>query len=97
MLHGRGEVFLDDIGADGRESEFERNANQFAAKFLIPLASEPQLASLTTEPEIRRFAQQLGIHPGIVVGRLQHDQLLTYKTPLNRLKVSFRWVDRTEA
>lgn len=97
LLHGRGEVFLDDIGADGRESDFERDANQFAAKFLIPPASEPQLATLKTESEIRRFAQQLGIHPGIVVGRLQHIRLLTYQTPLNRLKVSFRWIDRTEA
>ncbi|MBI4193572.1 MAG: ImmA/IrrE family metallo-endopeptidase [Betaproteobacteria bacterium] len=97
LLHGRGEVFLDDIGADGRESKFEQEANRFAAEFLIPLASEPQLATLTTEPTIRRFAQQLGIHPGIVVGRLQHEGVLSYRTPLNHLKESFRWIVQTGA
>jgi len=97
LLHGRGEVFLDDFGVDGKESEFEHQANRFAAEFLIPHEFESQLHTLTTESAIRRFAEKLGIHPGIVVGRLQHDGVLPYRTPLNHLKVSFRWVSQTNA
>lgn len=93
LLHGRSEVFLDDFGSDFRESEFERKANRFAAEAFIPLDSETELPRLITEPAIRRFAEKLGLHPGIVVGRLQHDGILTYRTPLNHLKLSLRWVD----
>lgn len=91
LLHGRGEVFLDDLGAGGRDSKFEQQANQFAARFLIPTEFEPGLRTLSTESSIRRFSERLEIHPGIVVGRLQHERILSYQTPLNHMKVSFRW------
>lgn len=91
LLHGRGEVFLDDLGADGRETVFEREANEFAAQILIPSAQAVTLRSLTDATAIKRFAAEVGIHPGIVVGRLQHEHLLAYNSVLNRLKPSFAW------
>jgi len=37
---------------------------------------------------VTEFARSIGVHPAIVVGRMQHDQLLDV-TWLNDLKVSF--------
>ena len=58
--------------------------------FLIPkhaLNEFRQQRRFTTQA-IQRFAAQLGISPGIVVGRLQHEQLLP-RTHLNALKRNF--------
>ncbi|MDR3691955.1 MAG: hypothetical protein P4L46_21420 [Fimbriimonas sp.] len=45
---------------------------------------------------VEEFAKEIGIAPGIVVGRLQHDQRLPFVSPLNSLKVTFRWVSGEE-
>jgi hypothetical protein len=37
------------------------------------------------------FAEEIGIAPGIVVGRLQKEGLLEWKTQLNQLKVRYEW------
>ena len=34
------------------------------------------------------FAESLGIHTGIVVGRLQYDKVIEHNSKLNTLKVS---------
>jgi HTH-type transcriptional regulator/antitoxin HigA len=48
------------------------------------------LPSLKTRGAVRDFAKRVGIHPGIVVGRLQHDKLIDH-TWMNNMKVSFRF------
>jgi HTH-type transcriptional regulator/antitoxin HigA len=70
MLHSKKETFVDD-GTDNDLLEDE--ANRFAADFLIPPDHASRLPTLTTEADVRAFAEELGIAPGIVVGRLQHD------------------------
>lgn len=82
------EVFIDDGGGD---DECEERANSFSATFLIPRTYEGQLAGLHTQARIVEFARQIGIAPGIVVGRLQKEGLLPWATPLNRLKQRFEW------
>lgn len=94
LLHGRNEVFLDDIGHIAKQSDLEKEANQLAARFLIPPDMEKELPSLDTEQSIKIFAQQINIHPGIVVGRLQHEQLVPYAR-FNWLKETFQWVDES--
>lgn len=44
-----------------------------------------------TKPAVREFAGTIGIHPGIVVGRLQHDGLIE-PAWMNGLCESFRLV-----
>ncbi len=70
LLHSKKEVFVDD-GTDNDLLEDE--ANRFAADFLIPPDKAPQLKQLITDAEVEAFATEIGIAPGIVVGRLQHD------------------------
>lgn len=83
LLHPKKSLFLEDIGA---KDDREREADRFAADTLIPSSHAAQLGSLSTESAVAQFASKLGIHPGIVVGRLQHDGLLSHAS-LNSLKV----------
>ena len=49
-----------------------------------------QLTDLFGDDQISAFAEKLGIAPGIVVGRLQHDEVISYSAA-NRLKKRFRF------
>lgn len=77
--HGKKEVFLEHLeGAEYNETK-EKEANTFAANTLVPSAKYERWISGKTffnTNMIRQFAQDIGIHPGIVVGRLQHDRFL---------------------
>jgi hypothetical protein len=42
------------------------------------------------QQDVKAAAKSLGIAPGIVVGRMQHEGWLL-RTHLNGLKVSYRW------
>ena len=57
---------------------YEAEANQFAADTLIAPAalSEFLRARTFTNASIYDFAEKIGIGPGILVGRLQHDGVL---------------------
>ena len=95
LLHGKREVFLEDddeISGDVHARE-EEEANRFAADFLIPVEELRRFRPLGlhySHEDIIDFAQRLGIAPGIVVGRLQHDGKLD-KANCNRLKRRFTW------
>lgn len=64
------------------DSALEQEADTFAADYLIPPAELRKFAptNYTSDDEIVAFARLIGIHPGIVAGRLQHDKII----PLNR-------------
>jgi addiction module HigA family antidote len=90
LYHGKKEIFLEKLaGTDINEAK-EQEANTYAANELIPLSkytSWSQQHSFFNEAMIRQFAQEIGIHPGIVVGRLQYDKKLRPAFQ-NSLKVS---------
>ncbi len=74
-------------------TELEKDANSFATNYLIPVAAYRRFAPsrYTSDAEIISFAESIGIHPGIVAGRLQHDKII----PLNRcakLKEKYQFV-----
>lgn len=95
LIHGKKEVFIEAKG-EGCGATVgagkEQTADQFAQDFLIP--PKEYEAFLQTddleETEIIQFARRLGIAPGIVVGRLQHDKLIPYSAK-NYLKKRFRF------
>lgn len=92
LLHAdeKKSVYLDDPNQSTSDSLEEQQANDWAGNFLIPKNRKPELASLRTKAAVREFAQQIGIHPGIVVGRLQHDGFIA-RSWMNDLRVSFRF------
>jgi HTH-type transcriptional regulator/antitoxin HigA len=70
------EVFLEKLAGVVNNEEREKEANEFAARLLIPPAKYERWVAEHTffdEQTIVTFAQEIGIHPGIVVGRLQFD------------------------
>ncbi len=94
LLHGKRDIFLEDGNKhDGDVLEKEIEANNFASEFLIPakeLENFYPRGSRYSHEDIIAFAQRLGITPGIVVGRLQHDGLLD-KSNCNHLKRQLIW------
>ena len=96
LLHGKRDLFLED-GTLDEEQEKEEEANRFAADTLIPpddlarFLAQPQ-AVRRSKQGIRDFAHSLGIAPGIVVGRLQHDGDLPH-SHCNDLKQTFAWAE----
>ncbi len=92
LLHSKQKtaVFLDDPNKEGSNSPEEVEANAWARDILIPPTAASQLATLPkTRAAVEQFASSVGIHPGIVVGRMQHDKLLDVSW-LNDLKISFQ-------
>lgn len=93
LLHSKEKksVFLDDPGKAGADSKEEREANEWAGAFLIPSADANALVDLPrTKAAVTEFAAAIGVHPGIVVGRLQHDKLID-PAWMNDLKVRFQF------
>lgn len=88
LLHAdKSAIFLDDT-LDSDVSEQEREANEWAGKILIPQELHFDLINLREEAQIRDFSHKANIHPGVVVGRLQHERIIGHASPLNRLKDS---------
>lgn len=91
LKHPTRSVFLDDASSgDAVQSSEEQEANRFATDVLIPRARQAELADLPLDrASVVAFAQSLGIHPGIVVGQMQHRQLIGYSHPLGQLKARY--------
>lgn len=94
LLHSRKTVFVE-TEAKGEDSRIELEADRWTRDFLVPCAQwERFLATDIHNPDsVRRFAEEQGIAPGIIVGRLQYEGHLLWGTPLNRLKVRLEWTE----
>jgi len=91
LLHSKKDIFINDPGP---HSGAELEADAFAAQILIPRRNEPRLAELQTESDVVTFAEELGIGPDIVVGRLQFEK----RWPYNRgAKLKRRFVFVSES
>lgn len=91
LKHPTRAVFLDDASSgDTVQSPEEQEANRFATDLLIPRACQAELMQLPlTEASIEAFAHQIGIHPGIVVGQLQHRSRIGWGHALTKLKARY--------
>ncbi len=92
-LHSKKNVFVDWGNGDADNEEAE--ANDWAARFLVSSSAWKRFLETSNlgAPDVQRFAEEQGIAPGIVVGRLQHEGLLVWGSRLNRLKVRLKWTD----
>ncbi|MBL8233130.1 MAG: HigA family addiction module antidote protein [Bryobacterales bacterium] len=89
LLHPKKGVYVE---IDSQKDEHEAEADRFARDMLIPPAewkkvcqSRPRSAA-----QVRDWARRLGISPGILAGRLQHEHLLPW-THLSGLKVRLQF------
>ncbi|WP_157594150.1 ImmA/IrrE family metallo-endopeptidase [Streptosporangium amethystogenes] len=73
LLHGKSDTWIENNIPDDDPKEEE--ADQFSCDLLIPKKHLAKLRSLKSLGSVRTFASDIGVSPGIVVGRLQHDGL----------------------
>ena len=73
LLHGKKNIYID-IKEEGTSKE-EKEANDFAGEILIPEKEYQRFIQQNQffENHIKTFSQEINMHPGVVVGRLQHD------------------------
>ena len=68
----------------GFDDSFELEADDFARETLIPEKEYSRFVAMTgryiSKSDVIHFANRIGIHPGIVVGRLQHDKRLDHSS-----------------
>ncbi len=91
LRHGKKEVFLE--FGHNKDEQKEKDADKFAADFLIPPYEWKKFISGRTPFSIARiiaFADSMGISPGIVVGRLQHEKIIPH-THCNGIRNKFEW------
>ena len=93
LLHDRRRLTIVD-GADGAESgnNMEQEADDFAGRVLLPRAFDARLATIRSRAHAVALAEEAGVHPGIVVGRLQHDKIIPYSN-LNGLRARLTFTD----
>lgn len=90
LLHSKQKtaVYLDDPTKSASSTPEEQEANAWARDTLLAPDLAKQLPNLAaTRSALTDFARRADVHPGVVVGRMQHDGLLDVRW-LNDLKVS---------
>jgi len=94
LKHGKKDVYIDET-TDKAATKQEQEANKFAAAFLVPESEYHDFVRNYPNPtkhHVSDFARSVGIAPGIIVGRLQHDKIVSFSW-LNDLKVRFQLVE----
>ena len=90
-FHEIAHIIYGHIGqAEGTSDNDEKEADSFARETLIPsdeLKFFVNNSALNIDT-LKKFAQQIGVDVGILVGRLQHDGIIKY-SQFNNLKTKY--------
>jgi len=94
VLQSPGHTCVDEDGASGA-APLEADADKFAREILVPADALTQLVAQgdLSEQAIKQFAKEIGVAAGIVVGRLQRDDIVP-PNQLNYLKKTVRFANR---
>jgi HTH-type transcriptional regulator/antitoxin HigA len=96
LHHSKKEMFVEFDKKDDTRSTEEKEADDLAAEQLLPEGEFDKWLknriSISTV-DVQQFANEQGIAPGIIVGRLQHRKKILFSSPLNALKVRYKWED----
>jgi Zn-dependent peptidase ImmA (M78 family) len=80
LLHGKKDIFLENIDYSEKDRLKEHEADEFAIKWTLSREeySEILLHNKITENVVAECAQKYNTHPAIILGRLQHDRIIRY-------------------
>lgn len=80
LLHGRKDIFLEDIEYSDLQKEKEFEADTFAARWLLAPIDEEKIINNGdfSSSAIIQYAKEFDTHPSIIVGRLQHKHFIQY-------------------
>ncbi len=78
LLHGKKDIFLEDVEYSDKDQEKEKEADAFAATWTLTIEQEEEIVSTAPldEEMIYSFAKKFNTHPAIIIGRLQHRGLV---------------------
>ncbi len=91
LLHDKRAVFIEGKTKNKEHKIQESEADKFASDNLIPIKEYSEFTSEInfSQRSIEGFSEKVGIHPGIITGRLQHDSFLPYTQHLCRIR--YKW------
>jgi HTH-type transcriptional regulator/antitoxin HigA len=91
LLHDKRVTFLENGKLDPQYKKQEEEADTFSQKSLIPAAPYSKFIRENnfSSSSIMQFSEQIGIFPGIVTGRLQHDKKLPHTIHCHRIR--YKW------
>lgn len=80
LLHGKKDIFLENIEYPDKTNDKELQADSFAVKWTLSEEEEKEILAAIplNEMSVRMFAQKFNTHPAIIVGRLQHKGYIPY-------------------
>lgn len=92
LLHNKQQVYVESDDVDFVVKSFEDEANEFASDNLISSSDYENFVKQESffKQDILQFAKKINIHPGIVVGRLQHDKKIPQSWH-NDLRERYTW------
>jgi len=91
LLHDKRHTFLEGSKPSPEWEKQEMEADEFSQKTLIP-AKEFQAFKNDYDfsaSSIRKFSRRIGVAPGVVTGRLQHEKKLPYTQHTDRIR--YKW------
>ncbi len=84
----KNKMIINDTNLSQTSEELENDANQYARDILLSQEEYEKLLECgpygITYEKICFFANKMGIHPGIIIGRLQHDKIIPYSRFTNK-------------
>ncbi|HNO10401.1 MAG TPA: ImmA/IrrE family metallo-endopeptidase, partial [bacterium] len=84
LLHGKKDIFLENVQYGDRDDEKEEEANFFSQKWVFSESEKTNVLSYAdktgrlTHADVIEFAKEFNTHPAMIIGRLQHDQKIPY-------------------
>ncbi len=74
LLHGKKYISIENIAIEGEVKEYEQEADEFAANWLLSTVQESEILENAElyEDDIIMYAEKFGTHPACIIGRLQH-------------------------
>ncbi len=93
LLHGKKDIFLESENHKDKDEKKEREADKFAADWLLKEEEEMEIVSRDelTDEDILEFAKKFNTHPAVIVGRLQHRKLIEFNEGTEYIKKVELW------
>ena len=82
ILHGKKYISLENVDFAAADAQKEQEAHDFAVKHTFSKEQEQKLIqehpTSISAPDIVNYAREFNTHPALIIGRLQHLQLIHY-------------------
>ena len=88
LLHGKKDIFLEDVEYADKQREKEEEADAFSSRILLSQTEENEIIRQGdySADAIRNYAKKFNVHPGIIVGRLQHKRVIPFTAHSNLIE-----------